>query len=199
MNAVGSAIPSCHSDIRVFTSRAILRTGIWGERLELQRAGSARLRRVSSVAPMQIWDQFLNVRAGRTVNPSPPEVGLRMARLWDAIRESTEHGGAVISLPRTVPEAPEAPAEPAGPAGPNLAEAVRPVTRVTVWNEYRQERSDPAVGTIYPDGIHGAIGDGLRAAGFDVRDGDARRTGAWTHRRGPRRNRRVDLVGPRRA
>jgi trehalose utilization protein len=43
------------------------------------------------------------------------------------------------------------------------------VTRVTVWSEYRQERSDPAVGTIYPDGIHGAIGDGLRAAGFDVR------------------------------
>jgi trehalose utilization protein len=42
------------------------------------------------------------------------------------------------------------------------------VTRVTVWNEYRQERSDPAVGAIYPDGIHSAIGDGLRAAGFDV-------------------------------
>lgn len=42
------------------------------------------------------------------------------------------------------------------------------MTRVTVWNEYRQERSDPAVRAIYPDGIHGAIGDGLREAGFDV-------------------------------
>ena len=42
------------------------------------------------------------------------------------------------------------------------------MTRVTVWNEYRQERSDPVVGAIYPDGIHGALADGLRAAGFDV-------------------------------
>ena len=43
------------------------------------------------------------------------------------------------------------------------------MTRVTVWNEYRHERSDPVVGAIYPDGIHGAVGDGLRAVGFDVR------------------------------
>jgi len=53
------------------------------------------------------------VRAARTVNPSPPEVGLRMARLWDAIRESTDRGGAVISLP------------PAATRGaPDVAEAV---------------------------------------------------------------------------
>ena len=102
MNACGSAIPSCHSDIRVFTTGAILRTGIWGEVLELQRAGSERLRKVRSIAGMRVWDQFLNVRAGLTPNPSPPEVGLRMARLWDAIRESTERGGAVIRLPETV-------------------------------------------------------------------------------------------------
>ena len=42
------------------------------------------------------------------------------------------------------------------------------MTRVTVWNEYRQERSDPVVREVYPDGIHGAIADGLREAGFDV-------------------------------
>jgi hypothetical protein len=64
---------------------------------------------------MRIWDQFLNVRAGTTVNPSPPEVGLRMARLWDAIRESTERGGAVVSLPPT----PAAPVE-----RPRVAEVV---------------------------------------------------------------------------
>ena len=33
--------------------------------------------------------------------------------------------------------------------------------RVTVWNEYRQERSDEAVRAIYPDGIHAAIEAGL--------------------------------------
>jgi len=98
MNACGSAIPSCHSDIRIFTPKAILRTGIWGERLEIQRAGGNTLRKVRSVAPMPVWEQFLNVRDGRLANPSPPEVGLRMARLWDAIRASTAAGGAVIEV-----------------------------------------------------------------------------------------------------
>jgi trehalose utilization protein len=42
--------------------------------------------------------------------------------------------------------------------------------RVTVWNEFRQEHSDPPVAAIYPNGIHGAIADGLRdAGGFEVR------------------------------
>ena len=99
MNACGAAIPSCHSDIRVFTTEAILRTGIWGETLEIQRSGAAALRKVRSVATMPVWEQFLNVRAGRLPNPSPPEVGLRMARLWDAIRESAAGAGAVVRLP----------------------------------------------------------------------------------------------------
>jgi trehalose utilization protein len=43
------------------------------------------------------------------------------------------------------------------------------VTRVTVWTEYRQERNDPAVAAVYPDGIHTIIAEGLRDAGFDVR------------------------------
>jgi predicted dehydrogenase len=103
MNACGSAIPSCHSDIRVFTSRAILRTGVWGETLELQRAGTERLRKVRSLAPVSVWQQFLNIRDGRTPNPSPPEAGLRMARLWDAIRESAAGGGAVIANPTASP------------------------------------------------------------------------------------------------
>jgi trehalose utilization protein len=43
------------------------------------------------------------------------------------------------------------------------------MTRVTVWNEYRQERSDPAVSAVYPDGIHAAVAAGLTDSGFDVR------------------------------
>ena len=42
------------------------------------------------------------------------------------------------------------------------------MTRVTVWSEYRQERSDPGVRAVYPAGIHVAIADGLLEAGFDV-------------------------------
>jgi predicted dehydrogenase len=99
MNACGAAIPSCHSDIRVFTTGAILRTGVWGEALELQRAGAGRLRKVRSVSPVSVWQQFLNIRHGLLPNPSPPEAGLRMARLWDAIRESAVRGGAVIEIP----------------------------------------------------------------------------------------------------
>jgi trehalose utilization protein len=41
--------------------------------------------------------------------------------------------------------------------------------RVTVWNEFRQERSDDPVRAVYPDGIHAAIAAGLRDARFDVR------------------------------
>lgn len=99
MNACGSAIPSCHSEIRVFTTGAILKTGIWGETLEIQRAGAPGLRKVRAVAGLPVWEQFLNVRSGRIPNPSPPEIGLRMARLWDAIRESAAAAGAVVRLP----------------------------------------------------------------------------------------------------
>ena len=41
--------------------------------------------------------------------------------------------------------------------------------RVTVWNEFRHERANPAVAAIYPDGIHATIANALRAAGIDVR------------------------------
>jgi trehalose utilization protein len=43
------------------------------------------------------------------------------------------------------------------------------MTRVTIWNEYRQERSDAAVAAVYPDGIHMAIAEGLGAPDFEVR------------------------------
>jgi trehalose utilization protein len=43
------------------------------------------------------------------------------------------------------------------------------MTRVTVWTEHRQDVEEAEVRTVYPDGIHAAIADGLRDAGFDVR------------------------------
>jgi len=33
--------------------------------------------------------------------------------------------------------------------------------RVTIWNEYRHEKSEEAIAKIYPKGIHGAIGEFL--------------------------------------
>jgi predicted dehydrogenase len=96
MNACGRAIPSLGSEIKVFCELGTLRTGIWGERLDLQRHGDGEMTPVDSVASSTVWQQFLDVRAGQIPNPSPPEVGLRMARLWDAIRASATAGGAVI-------------------------------------------------------------------------------------------------------
>ena len=42
------------------------------------------------------------------------------------------------------------------------------MTSVTVWGEYRQERSDDPVRAVYPNGIHAAIAEGLRDVGFHV-------------------------------
>jgi trehalose utilization protein len=41
--------------------------------------------------------------------------------------------------------------------------------RVTVWNEFRHEKKDQKVIEIYPDGMHEAIAQPLRAEGFAVR------------------------------
>jgi predicted dehydrogenase len=98
MSACGSAIPSCASEIRVFSSNAIIRTGIWGEFLEIQRAGDKQLQPISVPSSMGVWEQFLAVRGGKIDNPSPPEIGLRMARLWDAIRASAAQDGALVHL-----------------------------------------------------------------------------------------------------
>lgn len=98
MHACGEAIPSCASDVRVFCSEAILRTGIWGERLQIQRRGASQLRTVKTPPSTGVWQQFQAVRRGETANPSPPEVGLRMARLYDAIKASAAQGGQPVRL-----------------------------------------------------------------------------------------------------
>ena len=43
------------------------------------------------------------------------------------------------------------------------------VLRVTVWNEFRHEKTDQAVKDIYPDGIHTVIAGHLSEQGFSVR------------------------------
>ena len=41
--------------------------------------------------------------------------------------------------------------------------------KVTVWNEYRHEKTDEAVAKVYPKGIHGRIESFLKEAGLDVK------------------------------
>jgi predicted dehydrogenase len=98
MNSCGNSIHACASEIRIFTTGAIIRTGIWGEYLEIQREGEKQLQTVSVPASLGAWEQFYAVRSGKMKNPSPPEIGLRMAKLWDAIQASAAQNGVPIRL-----------------------------------------------------------------------------------------------------
>ena len=98
LSGCGETIRSCASDVRVFCTDGILRTGIWGERLQVQRQGQDRLMPVRVAKSMGQWEQFLHVRSGALANPCPPEIGLRMARLWDAIQASAAQRGAPVYM-----------------------------------------------------------------------------------------------------
>lgn len=41
--------------------------------------------------------------------------------------------------------------------------------RVTIWNEFRHEKSNPAAAALYPDGIHAAIADGIADDRLSIR------------------------------
>ena len=86
------------SDVRVYGTEGLIRTCVWGRRLEMARGGETELTPVEVPESLGTWQQFLAVRDGRLENPCPPEVGLRMARLWDAITESSAQGGALVKL-----------------------------------------------------------------------------------------------------
>lgn len=96
MHACGDTVPTCKSEIFVFCTHAILRTGAWGEMLDMQRHGNKTFRKVKVAPSKGPWEQFLLVRSGQITNPSPPEVGLRMAKLWDAVRASAAQNGAPV-------------------------------------------------------------------------------------------------------
>lgn len=97
LHGCGEAPPSCASQVHVFCSNGMIRTGIWGERLLLQGPGDADFREVPVPASQGVWEQFLAVRQGTMENPCPPEVGLRMSKLYDAICRSAAQDGRVVA------------------------------------------------------------------------------------------------------
>ncbi len=96
INASGDTIRSCESEITVFLTEGIIRTGQWGERLLVRKEGESEFSPVDLPPMRGAWEQFMQVRAGEIENPCPPSVGLRMAKLWDAIRASAEQDGARV-------------------------------------------------------------------------------------------------------
>lgn len=102
MHGCGDSFPTWASEILVVGNGGLLRTGIWGERLEIQvgkpRSKGFKTKNIKLPESLGVWEQFLDVRAGKMENPCPPKVGLRMAKLWDAINESAGQGGKPVSL-----------------------------------------------------------------------------------------------------
>lgn len=97
MHGMGDTIKhNCKSTVQVFTEEAILETGIWGERLKLQMDGETDMSEVKVPDSLGVWEQFLAVRRGEIPNPCPPSVGLRMAKLYDAIKASAAQNGAIV-------------------------------------------------------------------------------------------------------
>jgi len=98
LQGCGQTVISCASDIRVFCSKAMLRTGAWGEMLDIQYSDKQGWQPLPVPPSLGVWEQFLAVRAGEIANPSPPEVGLRMAHLWDAIKISAAQNGQPVQI-----------------------------------------------------------------------------------------------------
>jgi predicted dehydrogenase len=96
LNGCGDVGASYGSDVQIFGTAGILQTGIWGGSLRLRRRGQKQLRRMVCPPSLGVWQQFLAVRAGQLENPCPPEVGLRMAKLWDALQASAAQGGQPV-------------------------------------------------------------------------------------------------------
>ncbi|MCY4540542.1 MAG: Gfo/Idh/MocA family oxidoreductase [Chloroflexi bacterium] len=96
INGCGDSIPGLDSEIFVALSGGVIRTGIYGERLLIRRAGDSDYVPVDLPKMRGAWEQFTQVRAGEIENPCPPEVGLRMAKLWDAIVESARRDGQPV-------------------------------------------------------------------------------------------------------
>ena len=98
LNCCGDCISGLHSEIYVNLTGGVVRTGQYGERLLIRREGETDYREVAGLPKMRrAWEQFTQVLAGEIENPCPPEVGLRMAKLWDAIVASAQQDGLPVS------------------------------------------------------------------------------------------------------
>ena len=98
MNACGATQDSLGSDIKIFCTKGVIRVGVWGDYFELKRLDDPDLKPVELPSTPDVWEQFQAVRSGEIENPSPPEIGLRMAKLWDAIQLSAARNGELVKL-----------------------------------------------------------------------------------------------------
>lgn len=92
------AAPVTDSDMKIWCERGVLEMGVWGGALRVQWAGEPAPRVVDLPPDRGVWHTFLRVRNGEIENPTPPEVGLRMIALWEALKKSAARGGKVVKV-----------------------------------------------------------------------------------------------------
>jgi predicted dehydrogenase len=93
--AAGEGPPGCASYITFFYSKAIVRIDAWGgwREISVGRVNEPREEAEILGNPMK---NFLAIRAGTMENTGSVEMGLRFARLWDAIKESAAADGVPV-------------------------------------------------------------------------------------------------------
>ncbi|MBY5838780.1 Gfo/Idh/MocA family oxidoreductase [Rhizobium leguminosarum] len=97
LTAAGEGPPGCASCITFFYSKAIVRIDAWGGWREISVGRTAEPREEAEILgnPMK---NFLAIREGKMENSGSVEMGLRFARLWDAIKESAAADGASVRI-----------------------------------------------------------------------------------------------------
>ncbi len=93
----GDTILGCESCLSFFFEDAILRVDIWGKWAEL-RQGSTLTRETAGEDQTAVLQAFIDTCAGRRENPSSAERSLHLAELWDLIKQSSQDGGAPMTL-----------------------------------------------------------------------------------------------------
>ncbi len=96
LHAAGETIPVCESRIELFFTEAIVRVCAWGRWLEVERPGK-RIERFEQESAQNLINVFQQVREGAIENPSPATQGLKMAQLWDAVKQSASQGGTPVN------------------------------------------------------------------------------------------------------
>lgn len=95
LHASGESIPQCKSRIELFFSDAIVHLCAWGRWIEIENK-NGDTQRIEQESVHNLLDIFLDVKAGKMPNPSPAEQGLKMAYLWDAIKDSARKNGQPV-------------------------------------------------------------------------------------------------------
>lgn len=96
LKACGETIDTCESRLEFFFTEAIVRVCAWGRWIEIQRAGKP-IERKEQQAANNLINIFQQVRSGEINNPSSTSQGLKMAKLWDAVKLSAAKNGEQVT------------------------------------------------------------------------------------------------------